>query len=170
MIRCRTAVLVILAGVYIGVPSEARAQDAPAIGVDVRLVTAASLRQEAQATGVTIERPVAPRVAAPATANSRSPLLMFLYGFTVGTQATDVHSTRLALEAGAYETNPFMKAISANTGRLIAVKGGMTVGTIVLSERLARHHKTTAILTLVAINTAYAYVVHHNYSVSRRIR
>jgi uncharacterized protein DUF5658 len=169
MIRCRAAVLVVVCGVCIGISSEASAQDSLAGAVDTRLVTAASLRQEAQAPDPTIERALSASVA-PAAEQPRSPIFMFLYGFTVGAQAADVHSTRRALEAGAFETNPFMKAISTHTSRLIAIKGGMTVGTIVVTERIARHHKTTAILTLIAINSAYAYVAHHNYSVARRLR
>jgi hypothetical protein len=82
----------------------------------------------------------------------------------------DIHSTRVALEAGAYESNPFMKKISVHTSGLIATKAAMTVGTIVVADRIARHHKTTAIVTLIGINVLNVWVARHNYAVSRSLR
>ena len=167
MIRYRIAILVVVVGVCTGVARVASAQEAPA-AADVPAVAPPALRPAAAQPSESLRPPslrVAPRAESP-----RSPVLTFLYGFTAGTQAMDVHSTRRALEAGAFETNPFMRAISSHTSGLIATKAGMTVGTIMVTEAIARHHKTTAILTLIAINAAYVYVVERNYDVSRRVR
>ena len=169
MIRYRIAILVVFVGACTGFARVASAQDAPAAAAGTAVVSPTASQPSDTPPSTSVPPPVLGRVAPPAE-SPRSPVLTFLYGFTAGTQAMDVHSTRRALEAGGFETNPFMKAISKHTSGLIATKAGMTVGTIMVTEAIARHHKTTAMLTLIAINSAYVYVVQHNYDVSRRVR
>ena len=171
MVRRSMTVLLLALGICLGIGRDARAQDtqtpaAPAPDTSATIAPVAA---------VTDAQPIASllpdlRHVAPPAESYRSPLLTFLYGFTVGTQVMDVHSTRLALQAGAYEQNPFMKTISVHTSGLIATKAAMTVGTIMVADAIARHHKKTAIFTLVAINVAYVSVVQHNYAISQRIR
>jgi len=171
------AALVLFVALSLGVGREASAQDTP----DAPALPASALVSEADASATIVQRSVKADTQqptsllpdlrkAPPAEFSRSPMLVFLYGFTAGTQAMDIHSTRVALEAGAYESNPFMKKVSVHTGGLIATKAAMTVGTIVIADRIARHHKTTAIVTLIGINVVNVWVAHHNYAVSRSLR
>ena len=171
MVRCRMTVLVLLLGVCLGIGREARAQEsqapaAPATDTSATIAPAAVVTEVQPATSILPDL----RHVAPPADTHRTPLLTFLYGFTAGTQAMDVHSTRVALEAGAYEKNPFMKTISVHTSGLIATKTAMTVGTIMVADAIARHHKKTAIVTLIALNVGYVAVVQHNYAISRQIR
>jgi hypothetical protein len=176
MTRRRATVLVLFVGLSVGAGREARAQDVPDISVASAApiadasttITADALQADTRAQYATSLLPDVRKAAA--AESPRSSMLTFLYGFTAGTQALDIHSTRVALEAGAYESNPFMKKISVHTGGLIATKAAMTVGTIVVVDRIARHHKTTAVVTLIAINAVNLWVAHHNYAVSRSLR
>jgi hypothetical protein len=173
MTRRRVAVFVLLVGICIGIGRDANAQDTQATPAVQAAESSATIVPEPAKTDTQRATNLLPDVrkaAAPPAEAPRSPVLTFLYGFTAGTQIMDIHSTRVALEAGAYETNPFMKKISVHTSGLIATKAAMTIGTIFLADRIARHHKTTAIVSLIAVNVGYVYVVHHNYEVSRRLR
>jgi hypothetical protein len=84
-------------------------------------------------------------------------------------QALDVHSTLSAFRAGAVEGNPLMAGVTRNRAAFMAVKAGVAVSTVLAARQLARRNKVAAVVTLVAINSAYAFVVNHNYKISRGI-
>jgi hypothetical protein len=97
-----------------------------------------------------------------------SPLMTSLYASTAVMQALDVHSTMRALDRGAVEANPLMTGVTGNKAAFMALKAGVAVSTVVAASHMSKRNKVAAILTLVAINSAYAVVVHHNYRVAGR--
>ena len=109
---------------------------------------------------VTFERP----------SNRSSVLLFSLYASTAAMQALDVHSTMTALGQGAVEANPLMKGLARNKTAFIAMKAGVAASTILATRNMAKRNKVAAIATMVAINSAYAMVVRHNYKVARNQR
>jgi hypothetical protein len=108
----------------------------------------------------------------PFTRSSSRPsaLMMSLYASTAAMQALDVHSTLTAFRQGAVEANPLMKGIAGNKTAFIAMKAGMAASTILATRNMAKRNKVAAVVTAIAINSAYAYVVNHNYKVAGRLR
>jgi len=90
-----------------------------------------------------------------------------LYVSTALMQGLDVHSTLRALDRGAVEANPLMSGVTRNRAAFIVTKAAVAASTILASRQMAKRNKVAAIVTLVAINSAYAMVVKHNYSVAR---
>ena len=114
----------------------------------------------AQAIDSDVKAPVdAPRPAA----------LLPLYGTLAGVQALDLDSTLKALRSGAYrEANPLLQSASQSPAVLLAFKAGATASMIVASERLRKHHPKLAVALMAGINSAYAIIAIHNYSLSQR--
>jgi hypothetical protein len=86
-----------------------------------------------------------------------------LYAGLITTQALDVHSTLRALDAGHTEANPVARWATGNPATFIAFKAGATAGTMYLLERVRKKHPTRAMILLAIVDTAYAFVVAHNY-------
>jgi hypothetical protein len=99
-----------------------------------------------------------------------STLMTSLYASTVVMQALDVHSTMSAFGAGATEANPLMEGVTKNRAMFMAVKAGVAASTILAARQLSKRNKVAAVATLVAINSAYAMVVSHNYRVARSVK
>ena len=99
-----------------------------------------------------------------------STLMTSLYASTAVMQALDVHSTLSAFRAGATEANPLMQSVTKNRAMFMAVKAGVAVSTIFAAKQLSKRNKVAAIATLIAINSASAMVVNHNYKVARGVR
>ena len=110
-----------------------------------------------------------PRFVAPPMARP-SRLLSSLLVSTVVMQALDVHSTYRALGQGAVEANPVMAGLAGNTAAFVATKAAVASATVLAARHMGKRHKVAAIVTLVAINSAYAAVIDHNYRVARRLR
>jgi hypothetical protein len=102
--------------------------------------------------------------------NGPSTLMTSLYASTAVMQALDVHSTLSAFRAGATEANPLMQGVTKNRAMFMAVKAGVAASTILAARQLSKRNKVAAVVTLVAINSAYAMVVNHNYKIARSIR
>ena len=96
-----------------------------------------------------------------------SAVLTSLYATTAIMQALDAHSTMKALDAGAVEANPLMTGVTKNRGAFMAAKAAVAAGTVFAVQRIAKRNKVAAIVTAVAINSAYAMVVRHNYKIAR---
>ena len=96
-----------------------------------------------------------------------SAVLTSLYAATAIMQALDVHSTIKALDAGAVEANPLMSGVTKNRGAFMATKAAVAAGTVFAVQRIAKRSKVAAIVTAVAVNSAYAMVVRHNYKIAR---
>lgn len=99
-----------------------------------------------------------------------STVLRSLYVATAASQALDVHSTLFALGRGASEANPLMRGLTGREAAFVALKAGVAVSTIAAARKMSRRNRAAAIVTLVAINSAYAAVISHNYRVARRLR
>jgi hypothetical protein len=113
----------------------------------------------------------APSAAKIREAASRPALLPVLYASYAGLQAYDVYSTRQALSRGAREANPLMQGAAGNSAAMIALKAGVTVGTIVAAERMWKNNnKVGAIAVLVASNSVAAIVASRNASTLRQLR
>lgn len=106
----------------------------------------------------------------PVRAQKRSSLMSALYASTFTMQALDVHSTLKAFGAGAVEANPLMTDVTKNKLAFVALKAGIATSTVMAAHNMARTNKVAAVMTLVAINSAYAMIVDHNYRVARNLR
>jgi hypothetical protein len=114
--------------------------------------------------------PVLTVVDAPAPAAADRPtVLMPLYGAMIGLQALDVDSTMKAIRNGAgREANPAMQSAVGSPIALLALKAGATVSIIVVCERLRKqHHGVAATALMIGLNSFYAIVVAHNYTIAR---
>lgn len=87
-----------------------------------------------------------------------------LYAGLIAVQALDVHSTLGAVDAGRRETNMMVRWATSRPAVFIGVKAASAAGTILLVERVRRTHPKPAMFLLAAIDSAYAFVVAHNYS------
>jgi hypothetical protein len=134
-------------------------------GVELQPVANAAVQSpNLEAISRQLRAPQAPRRF---TRPDRSATMLSLYASTAIMQSLDVHSTLSALDAGAVEGNPLMGGIVGNRGAFIATKMAVAAGTIFAAKEVAKHNKLAAVVTLIAINSTYAYVVNHNYKVAR---
>lgn len=97
-----------------------------------------------------------------------SGLLKSMYATTAVMQGLDVHSTLKAFKAGAVEGNPLMKGITGNRVAFVATKAAVAASTMLAARQIAKRSKVGAVITLVAVNSAYAMIVRHNYNLARR--
>lgn len=89
-----------------------------------------------------------------------------LYVATALMQVLDFHSTRVAQRAGGVEANPIMARITSNPYLFATTKGAVAASTIMLTRQIAKKNRLAAVLTLTAINSAYAMVVRGNYQIA----
>ena len=105
----------------------------------------------------------------PAPAAPKRPAaLVPLYAGFVGLQALDVHSTMRALDNGGREANPLIGGVMGTPAGLMALKAGSAAAVVLVSEKLWKRSPAAAVITMVALNSAYAMVAAHNYSITRR--
>jgi hypothetical protein len=97
------------------------------------------------------------------TGSSRLGVFLPLYASFAGLQVLDAHSTLRALNAGGSERNPLLRDIAGRPAALFALKAGVTASTILLTEKLRVKNRVGAIVLMVALDSAYAMVVVHNY-------
>ncbi|HUQ11895.1 MAG TPA: DUF5658 family protein [Steroidobacteraceae bacterium] len=98
----------------------------------------------------------------------RPAALVPLYLTFAGLQAVDVHSTMSALGNGARESNPVMRSALGSPTQMFLLKSGTAAGVMLLSEKLWRHNRAAAVITMVMLNSAYATIAAHNYRTSLR--
>jgi Domain of unknown function (DUF5658) len=91
-------------------------------------------------------------------------VLPSLYVSLAALNALDAYTTSRGIRAAvAGEANPLMRGVAAHPAALLAIKGGTTAATVLLSERLRKsHHRTAAVLTMIASNGVVAMVSVHN--------
>jgi hypothetical protein len=104
-----------------------------------------------------------PRPAGIEIASQRPAALVPLYISFATLQMLDAHSTTRALRHGRVEANPLMAPFAGNPAALAGVKAATAAGTIYVSERLRKRNRTAAIALMIALNTATAAIVAHNY-------
>ena len=110
--------------------------------------------------------PAIPREA-PAAVRSDLPrgLQPALYGGLIVLQGLDVHSTLRAIDAGHYEQNPVMRWSVEHPAALISMKAAASAATIYVAEKIRKRYPKRAMLFMAAVNSAYAFIVVHNYKV-----
>jgi hypothetical protein len=118
--------------------------------------------------GAQVPRLMRPRV--PPRISKADVAMGSLYVSTVVLQALDVHSTIQGLNRGAVEMNPLMKDLVERRGLFIAAKALVGISTIMAAREVGKKNKVVAAIALVAINSAYGYVVNNNYRVARQLR
>ena len=150
----------------VAAPALAQEPASPAPRVDLNLSAALPAMAVIPPVLMTAEQ-LPSRFSEPLRRPGSSALMTSLYASTAVMQALDVHSTFSALGNGAREANPFMASASGNKATFIAIKAGVTLSTVLAARNMAKRNKVAAVLTLVAINSAYAMVVSHNYRVAR---
>jgi hypothetical protein len=74
------------------------------------------------------------------------------------------------LNRGGGEGNPLMAGVVRNKAAFLGVKAAVAAGSILAARKIGKRNKVAAVATLVAINSAYAFVVQHNYRVARSLR
>jgi hypothetical protein len=74
----------------------------------------------------------------------------------------DSMTTAIALGHGLEEKNPLLGSIASNTPVLVATKGGLALGTVLLTRQLWKTHPTASTILLVAINAVTGLVVASN--------
>jgi hypothetical protein len=162
------AVVVVTLSLGSGAVTEAQAQDTYAVR---QLAATPAFAADAVVLPVVLTADQFPTLTRPAPlprpSNRPSVLMMSLYASTAALQMLDVHSTMTALDNGAVEANPLMKNLAGNKAGFVALKAGVAVSTILATRNMAKRNKVAAIATLIAINSAYAFVVSHNYKVAR---
>ena len=137
----------------------------------VLMLTVAAAPALAADDAIVVTGQPAPSAAKIREAASRPALLPALYASYAGLQAYDVYSTRQALSRGAREANPLMQGVAGSTSGMIALKAGLTVGTIMAAERMWKNNnKMGAIAVLVASNGVAAIVAARNASTLRQLR
>lgn len=95
--------------------------------------------------------------------HERPSALVPLYISFATLQALDAHSTMTALDHGARETNPVIRGAMTMPAGMVALKAGTAVGVIYLTEKLWKRNRVAAVLTMVALNSAYVTIAAHNY-------
>ena len=104
-------------------------------------------------------------------ARRRPPLLVPLYVSMAGLQALDAQSTFRALGTGrAIETNRIVGPFTTSGAAMVALKAGVTCATILGTESLWKRNPVAAVVAMVAVNSAYAVIVAHNYRLASRVR
>ena len=150
--------------------SEARAQDRLLAMPDTKLLFMPSDTTERAIAPRTEESPVAAAAAPTVFEKSHSVRLLPLYASTALLQALDVHSTLQVLGHGGGEGNPIMQGMVSNKPVFIAAKAAIAASTVYAASRIAKRSKIGAIVTLVGLNSAYAFVVSHNYKLAQQMR
>lgn len=95
--------------------------------------------------------------------HERPPALVPLYISFATLQALDAHSTLSAIDVGARETNPVVRGAMTMPAGMVALKAGTAVGVVYLTEKLWRRNRVAAVVTMIALNSAYATIAAHNY-------
>ncbi len=164
--RVFVGVVVVSAGLMMA--SEVRAQETATTIIDLVSPASASSSTVSFAPSSSLASAEQIQRARPAPVYRRpgsAALLTSLYASTMALQALDVHSTLSAFRAGAIEANPLMQGVTKNRAAFMAVKAGVAASTVLAARQLAKRNKVAAVVTLVTINSAYAFVITHNYKI-----
>ena len=116
--------------------------------------------------GTHADRPQASQIQPRAPERPR--LLIPMYVSFAALQAMDAHSTMKAIDRGYVEVNPLVAPSTRNSAAMAAMKVAVTASVIVCSERLWRHNRVAAVVTMIAVNGAYAAIVANNYRTASR--
>jgi uncharacterized protein DUF5658 len=110
--------------------------------------------------------PSAPIQSRPEVKQTPRGLLPALYAGNIALQVMDTHSTFRALDAGLVESNPMMRWTTDHPVAFVSMKAAATATTILVAEKIRKKYPRRAALFMAGVNTAYAFVVLHNYRVT----
>ena len=99
--------------------------------------------------------------------HERPAALVPLYVSFAALQVVDIHSTMTAINSGAREANPVVRNTMNFTG-VFLLKTGTAAGVMLISEKVWPRNRTAAIVTMVALNSAYLTIAANNYRVAAR--
>jgi hypothetical protein len=103
--------------------------------------------------------------------SNRGSVLPSLYVSLAGLNAYDAYTTIKGVGQGATESNALIQGATGTPMAMWAIKGGVTVGSIIVAERLWRSgRRAQAIGMMIASNAVMAAVGAHNNSVLRNQR
>jgi len=89
------------------------------------------------------------------------------YATTAMLQVMDVRSTLQVIKLGGAEGNPMLKGVVSHPAVFVGVKAAIAAFSIYSANKMAKHNKVGAIITMAAMNSAYAWVVSHNMNLAR---
>jgi hypothetical protein len=103
--------------------------------------------------------------------STRGSVLPSLYVGLAGLNAYDTYTTLKGVSRGAAESNRVLGGAAGSPAAMLAIKGGVTAGSILAAEKLWRSgRRVQAISMMVAANAVMAAVGAHNNSVLRNQR
>jgi hypothetical protein len=106
-----------------------------------------------------------------AETSERPRLLLPSYIVFAALQGIDAFTTVRAMDSGvAREANPLMRPFAGNAGAMFAIKGAATAATVLAVEKLWTRDRRAAIVTMIALNAAYALVATHNVRIAGQMR
>lgn len=160
----RRLVIATVLGATLATPAfAADASDQPSLNISGAAVAAAANSAAPAAS---------PDLATRSTFNYRRPsMLPALYATSAALQGYDTFSTLNALKSGAREANPLMKNVVKSPTAFVAMKAGVTAGSIMAAEQLWKnHHRMGAIGMMVASNVMMGLVAAHNSHVLSQLK
>lgn len=99
--------------------------------------------------------------------NGPTPLHKSLFTSYAVLQALDVVSTVTALNSGnGREANPIVGGLAGHPAAFAAVKGAGAVSTLFFMHRYAKKHPKAAVITMIAFNAGYSYIVTRNLQIA----
>lgn len=100
----------------------------------------------------------------------RGAVLPSLYVSLAALNAFDAYSTTRAVHGGlAVEANPLMRGAVNSSAAMWTIKGGVTAGAVLISERLWRNqHRAQAIAVMLVSNGLMSAIAVHNAGVLKR--
>jgi hypothetical protein len=98
----------------------------------------------------------------------RPAALVPLYITFAALQAVDVHSTMSAVGNGGREANPIVGSALSSPAKMVALKTGAAAGVVLLTERIWPRNRAAAVITMIALNSAYLTIAAQNYRVAQR--
>ena len=159
----RRLVIATILGAALATPAfAADANDQPSLDISAAAVAAASSAAPA----------ASPELATRSTFTYRRPsMLPALYATSAALQGYDTFSTLNALKSAAREANPLMKSVVKSPTGFVAIKAGVTAGSIMAAEQLWKnHHRMGAIGMMIASNVMMGIVAAHNSHVLSQLK
>jgi uncharacterized protein DUF5658 len=107
----------------------------------------------------------------PVVATTRPALLLPLYVGNIALQGFDTYTTLAAVQKGGAERNPLVSGLTGSPAAFVAVKGGVTVLSILAAERLWRNgHRMGAVAAIAVANGLMTAVAINNANTLRRMQ
>jgi len=107
----------------------------------------------------------------PAVSATRPALLLPLYAGNIALQGFDTYSTLTAVQKRGVEQNPLVSGLTGSPATFVAVKGGVTLLSIVAAERLWKSgHRAGAVATIAVANGLMTAVAINNANTLRSMR